>query len=378
MAQSVAYVTGFETGDASEVNSLGGSCTIQSTTKRTGGYALQVAQSSGVTIFVTGLAATQSVFHGYVRFSGTVGSGTPSFVREAPSSGTARLTLAAASTMKLTISDNGSSLGLGSVTGSTVLVANTWYCIEVALDLAAGGVVKVWIDGVSEISTTHTTNATANPIDRWQTNNGPSDGINIFLDDIRIDTGGAAQIGAGQGIARQGIPGTPTYDAWTKNGAATAALCWSDTPVNTATNCSDTSLSAFQTMLINTFANDPGIVAEGTQVIGLSDTINAVKVMLIGKSSVVAGGAGAFNIRSRVGGVDTDSAKTFTTSDAFYSTLLASIPSYTNLNAMEAGAGHGGVAATQTVEDVWVYVDYTPAAVKTSPTRGLLLMGFGH
>jgi hypothetical protein len=41
------------------------------------------------------------------------------------------------------------------VYGQTTLANNTWYTIRVAYDAAAGGVVRLWIDDVLEIDTTH-------------------------------------------------------------------------------------------------------------------------------------------------------------------------------------------------------------------------------
>ena len=351
MVQSVQYFTGFETGDASEVSAVGAGNSVQSSTVRTGGYALKAAGASAGCSLTTTLSATQLVYRGYIQLSG-VPAQTRDCFRELVGS-TPRLRLELLTTRKLTALDGGTgTLGLTGVNGTTVLNTGQWYRIEVVLDLAAGGVVQVYIDGVIEINTTHTSDVTAAPTTTVNVYGDSTNGV--FYDDIRIDTGGLNLIGAGHCAMRQGVAGTPTYDAWTKTGTTTSALAWSETPFSATKNCNDTSLSAKQTMLVALFST-------GTPAISSGATINACKIALVGKSSVTAGGAGNFDILRRVGGADTVTAATFTTADKYFQTEIFT-DTTANLDAYEVGAQHLSVAATHTVEDVWMMVDYTPVA----------------
>lgn len=161
--------------------------------------------------------------------------------------------------------------------------------------------------------------------------------------------------GPGYSIARQGVAGTPTYDAWTKNGAATAALCWSETPFSATKNCSNIGLGNAQTMLVGSF-NSAGSAPEGSGLISSIDTINAGKTAMIAKSTV----SGNLSIRRRVAGSDTDTVKAITTADAYYDDGIWT-PTFTNLTAgtTEIGAVDTVAAVTDTVEDMWLIVDYT-------------------
>lgn len=369
MAQTVVYFSGLETGDLSEVNTTSPGWSAQTGTVFTGGYSLQRAAANNSRIILNiGMAATQMATRFRWRMDAVQATTACYVVTERTTSGVGRTYISLSTGQILSFVDaSGGTLGtLNLVSQSTVLVPNRTYLVDWTLDLAAGGVMNLWLDGILEISGTHSADATGDTIDRVTcsvtagASPGPCTG-NWFYDDFRIDVGGVSRIGAGQCIARQGIAGTPTYDAWTKHGASgtNAYQDWSDTPFDTTNYCDDTSLNAYQTMVCDKFSTDPGRAVEGTQRVGAADIVNAVKVALVGNSSIVVAGAGAFNIRRRVGGTDTDSAQTFTTSDAYYQTALFT-DTAANLDVYEIGAGHGNVAATHTVRDVWMMVDYTP------------------
>lgn len=72
-----------------------------------------------------------------------------------------------------------------------------------------------------------------------------------------------------------------------------------------------------------------------------------------------AAAGSAASIRRRLGGSNTDTSITLTTSDAYYETGIFT-DNITNLNAAEIGALHGNTSLLQTVEDAWILVDYTP------------------
>lgn len=353
MAQAITYFTGFETGDSSELNTLGASSSVQNSIVRTGGYALKQAAAASIT--KVGLAATTGVIRFYL-YAPALPAAAANIVGVGKSGGTNLYTLQINTNGTLRVNDGNALMGFTGTNGTFVLPTDTaWTLVEMACDLAASGIIKVWVNGVLDINITHTSDVTATPIDNYRFL-GSANPKEVYVDDVRIDTGGLTPAGHGQCIARQGLAGTPAYDAWTKNGGATAAACWSDTPFDTTNYCDDTSLNAFQTMLVASFAASQ--TGHGTQVISTGDTINAVKAAIVGKSSLTAAGAGAANIRRRVGGVDTDTSITFTTSDAYYQTAFFT-DTVANLNAYEIGGGHGAVAATHTIRDAWLMVDYT-------------------
>lgn len=361
MAQVVRYICGFETGDGSEVSSLGANSNVQSVTVRTGAYAL-AAGPGGCTLNAVGfLASTQTVIRSYVQIPALPGANAK-IIQEAGSSGGARLILRFNSSNKLQILDNGVTLGLATTAGTASLVANQWYRIELALDLAAGGVVKAWVDGVLDISVTHTSDVSALPTSHFVLFGAAVSPGQYLHEDVRIDTGGLTPIGAGEGVIRQGVAGVPTYDTFAKVGAATAALCWSNTPVNTGTNCTSSTSAAKQTMLVEKFSITQS--GHGSQVVGASDTINACKTCVITKT--VSGDATGQILR-RVNGIDTGTLITATAADKYFDDgIWTTTPA--NLDLLEAGLIHGNNTRATTVEDVWVYVDYTPAGGSVSGT----------
>lgn len=83
------------------------------------------------------------------------------------------------------------------------------------------------------------------------------------------------------------------------------------------------------------------------------------------KADLTSGGS--MSLRRRVSAADTDQAVTLTTSDAFVQGAIFS-ETWANLIAMEIGAvkAVSYQSRTQTVEDVWLMVDYTPGSGRTT------------
>lgn len=359
MAQVVRYICGFETGDASEITVLGAGSAVQTSVVRTGAYALQVGSSFCTINALAFLAATQSVIRVYYQSPALPGAAL-NIITERPTAGGTRLFLALNASNGIQVADNGATLGLVTTAGTATFSPNQWYRIEMAFDLAAGGAIKVWVDGVLDINTTHSSDVSAATTGTYSLF-GRASPNQPFYDDIRIDTGGIAPIGAGQIIARQGLTGTPAYDTWTKTGAATAALCWSDTPFSAATNCNSAVSAAKQTMLVAPFSATQS--GHGIETIGASDTVNAVKTAMIVKT--VSGDATGQILR-RVNGVDTATTFTDTAADVYHDDgIWTTTPA--NLDLLEAGLIHGNNTRVTTVEDVWVIVDYTGAGGVTPP-----------
>lgn len=365
---TIAYFTGFETAGATEISTLAAGASIQGTTVRTGGYALKQAATLS-TITTGAFSSTQTVFRFYFRVPTLPGADTI-FFRTLPSTSRFEVDLTSGGNVKAI--DTAGLLGFSTATGTAVLAINTWYRIEVAVDLAASGVIKVWVDGVLDISTTHTTDKTANPTVGMIVV-GAANPNEYFFDDIRIDTGTLTAIGAGQCIARQPITGgTPTYDTWTKSSGTDAGALWDNTPFDTTDFCSSATAANAQTAVLSSFGSTQS--GHGTETLGSGDTINASKIALVGKTSSITTD-GADSIRRRVAAADTDVAvAVYSVSDDYRDTGIITGLTYTNLTAAstEMGAVHGTGVRTHTVEDMWWMIDYTPVAV----VGGVAVQGF--
>lgn len=352
MAQSVAWFSGFESGDFGELNSVGSGGTVQGTTTRSGAYALTLTTSGSAYFLEAGLASTQTVFRGYLNIAAVPGS-TIDVVgfRTAAAN---RLHLELKSTGIFQVREGpGTPMGLTTTSGTAVLALGQWYRIELIEDLAAGGVVKLLINGTVDIDTTHINDVTGTPTD-----NVPIFGLtgsSFYWDDLRIDTGGLTAIGAGQCIARQPLTGgTPTYNDFTKSSGSDAGALWDNTPFDTTDFCSSSTSAHVQTAVISSFSAVQ--TGHGVQIINPRDTINACKSVVVAKRAT----SGNPSIRRRIGGADTDTARAMTASDAHYddnvwTTTLAS------LNTAEIGVLKAADTNLTTVEDVWLMVDYTPS-----------------
>ncbi len=349
------WFSGLETGDFSECvgNSLG-SPSVQTSIINSGNYAAlfpSSANSAKESLTVLNLSAAYT--RAYIYVDGIVSNNT--FILSHQDSTDTQI--------EALLLNNGNQLFILDSSFSTVgtsvqsLPTNAWNLVEFKTVIGAGtGSVEVKVNGEVWISVGSLTNNAAGNVDRLFFGNlclDPSSGVNIYIDDISIDS--AVYPGPGKIIARQGTAGTPTYNSWTKNGAATAALCWSDTPFNTATNCSDNVLSDKQTMLVWPFNTTQGY--HGSETISSVDTINACKVAVIAKTAV----AGNLDILRRYNGTDTTTTVSLTTSDAYYDSGIFTT-TYTNINAAEIGGQNDLIATLVTIEDAWFMVDYTPTA----------------
>src|ERR1700730_6422761 len=241
---AVKYFTGFETGDGSELNSLGAGASVQTGTIRTGNYALS-AGTSAVSTLVAGLNLATATARFYFYNTGTPGADN-NIWRCARSDGTSLYVLRFSTNNKIKIVDGNATSGITTTEGSTVISANTCARIEGAFDVSAGGLAQIYVNGNQDINITHS-NGVSN-IDQYGVT--PS---GYYYDDILV-MAGTIPPGAGQCIARQGKSGTPTYDQWTKNGAPTAWQVWSETPFNATNNCTNAVSGNAQTMLVAPFS----------------------------------------------------------------------------------------------------------------------------
>ena len=348
------WMGGAETDSTGEVNINTGTPVISSSTVHSGGYSYET-NGSNVSFYAKhypgGTNPTSIYSRSYMNFTALPSAANViEQVVNTSSGGIATLELNTNGTLT---AKNGSSTGTVVGTSSTALSANTWYRIDFKVVVSATvGIIEVRVNGSVVISAINqNTGTTAIGSDVY----GPRlTSQDIFWDDIYEDD--SAYAPDGKVIARQPIIGTPTYNSWTKTGADPY---WADTPTNTSTYATSVNgTNVAQTKLIGSFSTTQS--GHGSEIIGIGDTVNSMYVVNYQKRG--SGGAQTYSIRVRVGGTDTDTAVTLTTSDDYYESTFSS-PTLSNLNSMEAGGVYSGSNALYTIEDLWVMVDYTPQPV---------------
>jgi hypothetical protein len=347
-------------------NGGGGTPTFQTSTVRSGVYALLTPHDGYARIHIAYASSATNVFRLYFRVTSNPTNTVPIILAANSTSSTARgwrVFLTSAGKIGWSFNNLGSNPPDG--TGADSVSLTDWNLLEVKLtrDTTVGGM-EIFLNGVQQVSdfTHSTTSGTSlttttlffgNDLDQPGTNQS---GIDIWWDDMAFATG-STYIGAGQCVAIQGKAGTPTYDAWTKNGGATSAAdAWSETPWSGTKNCSDNVVSDRQTMLLDD--------AAVTSKIPSGSVINGA--MLLAVAKIVT--SGNFKLTHRISGVDTDSAtKVLSTTDTMEpngvngDSMDVFTPSYADLTSgtMEIGAVSNSTN-TATVEDMWLMVDFTP------------------
>lgn len=367
---AVKYFTGFETGDASELQAgVGAGHSVQSTLKRTGGYAFKSSPTAPVIDnLVIGLNLSTVIVRRYLYIDHKITSG--GVTKEAPidifaTSGGSNI---AYTDLILDGADNYLLYVVNAVTSTTLgsgfaVTAGQWYRLEFKCVISATvGVLELIVDGVSAVSAS-AQNTGATNVDRVAIACYFTDGTvhaDLYTDDVLIES--ASYPGAGACLAFQGKAGAPTYNAFTKTSSQTAAQVWSETPASATNEAHSTAQNQAQTMLVASTAN-------GGATIGASDTINGAQAMIMAK--LLAGNnLRSYAVRRRTGGADTDTdiSSLLTSSDQLFKAPIFS-PSVSDLSTAEIGATRGATTANSKelqVEDAWLMVDYTPAAGRTT------------
>lgn len=229
--------------------------------------------------------------------------------------------------------------GAPNITGPTIPRDGTWHYVNIEIDPSIGGKRSLWVDGVAYGSSTLTA---AQMVDYVKVG-----GTGVYFDDVVLAFG-AGPIGDMHVLARQGTAGTPTFNAFTKTGGATAAAVLSDTPYNSSTNISSSTSSAAQTMPLASFS--PAITA--------SNTIHACKTGMI----ALRGSGTSLNlsmIRYFNSATTSDGTITPTTSAAYYETIPY-VTTLTDLTGAEVGVSRGASTQSTTIYDMWLSCVYTP------------------
>lgn len=334
-------LTGFETGDNSE-GTLAGTASIQSTTVRTGAYALQCNPTTtgtgsytlqGITA-ATGLTGTFSAAtlysRFYFRFATAPASGDEEIFVARGTAGAQKLSLRLTSALKLAAYDTTPTI---ISTGATVLSANTWYRIEVQ----SGTGTAAWavkIDGNAEINATTAQGATNHGsigLGKRTDRNGQT--VNFFFDDVLLSD--SALPGAGEcHVMTPNAAGNA--QTWTRGGPDSGAN-WDQVdevpPVSTDYLVSTLSIGDAETEGMNSATYS-----------GISGTIASAKPLIraIRDSSV----NGAITMRARAGSTNSDAASNaaITTANQTVAQILDTNPATSlawtagGLDGLEVGA----------------------------------------
>ena len=359
---AITKIVGFETGDFSQIAAASGTGSIQSTIKRTGSYALKINPSTSSTSYSQLDIGSQFAARFYF-YAASIPAAAELCFEVNTDTVNILVLLHASGDNRLEARRGGVSKGF-----SAAISAGTWYRIDVK---ASSGAWAISLDG-TEFATDNQV-ASAFGLRLGKTADTNSQSVEFYYDDVLANNlASAYPLGAGQSIARQPGPGlgTPTYNAWTKSTGTDAGAVWDNTPFTTGDYCSVATSAAAQTSFVSPFS-------AGTNAIGASDTINACQVALIAKTSATSSNGTNLNIRRRVNSADTGVLLVLTTSDAYYQETTLWTATRAQLDAMEAGAYTTLATRVRTVEDVWVFVDYTPPAGPTSHATSGALVGAG-
>lgn len=169
--------------DVNQIKFLGSGCTIQTTHPGKNGFSLKQGGVADSTL-INGLSFTQGSLRVRVFIPATVTNQT--FLIENASS---RLECRINNGFVGVIDASpGATLGLTPTNGTIPITAGTYFRLELVYDLAAGGVVKTWINGVPDINITHTSDVSATPTDSWRTF-APASPNEWYFADVEIDAG---------------------------------------------------------------------------------------------------------------------------------------------------------------------------------------------
>jgi len=286
---AITNICGFETGafgNDNEATSVDAGATIQTTTKRTGTYALKSNP-------VTTASANTAIDCGYGAGGGETGNIPTLYSRfylniaALPSaSEIIFVTVGVDGVRKFAIrlDENGKLSAWGDLNsdtllggpGSTVLSTGTWYRLEAKVETGASVAWEVLINGTSELSGTganlSTSNHRAIGLGKAQNKNGS--GYECYFDDFACSD--SAYPGAGEcKVINPNANGN--YTAWT--GVFTDV----DDLVSQAGNDGDTTKWTESTNL-----NAETAALESSATAGISGTINAVKTITVVKKTAAA------------------------------------------------------------------------------------------
>jgi hypothetical protein len=358
---SVLNFTGFETGNAAECNALTGTASVQSTTKRTGGYALQVNPTTSGTGYArltqhSGTGSFSNFNHAslWVRFYVRIGTLPASDSEEFfcfTNSITYKLSGRVHSDGSVSLWDTAGSQLAATAAGK--VTTGQWYRIEVLCGTGATANYELKIDGTSVLSGTgdlFTSNSQYVRLGKFTNRNSQT--VDFYYDDVRIDDAGFP--GAGQ-VEMMLPDGAGNYTAFTGTYA----------DVDDVPHDSDTSY-----LTSSTSGDAETVTLESAATAGVSGTINSVKAVAIVRDE---GGASAIQLRLRSGSTDSDTTNndpgsSYTARCNVFDTDPADSSAWTTakLDALEVGVENNANVAIRCTAS-YVMVDFTPAGGSTMP-----------
>ena len=299
---AILNFTGFELGSTAdqvlnEFDNSGGTWSIQSTTKRTGTYALRANPTTTAVGYVqirshaaTGLKGAFSAANLFITFYFRYATKPAATSEEIflANNGTDLLAIRIDSEGKLSLYNATTQIGS---TGTTVLSANTWYRIELNLNDTAN-TQELKIDGTVEISGTGTTAASWTSFRLGKATNRNGQTVDFFYDDVCVSD--SAYPGAG--VARLAIPiGAGAAAGWTNGTGTTFAEVDEIAPESDGADATYIQASATQDNQDHTFD------MQTWATIGGVGTIKAVKTMVIAKTGSVSN-TSTVGLRSLING----------------------------------------------------------------------------
>jgi hypothetical protein len=391
---AVVYFTGFETGDASEVVSLGASSSVQGGTVLSGAYSLK--QASASTSLFAGLTGATQIG---IRQRFQIHTAAVLYLAQFFNPGTATVFGNVGTQADGILAWNPSSTpdfcgqSISNSVGTTPVSLDTPHLLYLVVDLAAGGALQVWLDGSLEIDTTHPTVCTQSAISYLVSGRAAPD--ELYYDDVLIQTGDTTQPPLGQVIARQGTEGTPTYTGGTKASCTCAsaagetcigtcannsACCdWSQTPVGTTENVTVTGTSSVagkQSVLVASFAATQ--TGHGSETLDTANgTVNACQTLTIAKrgsgsapsNTCMGASTDLYCLIRRLNGADSWTGMALTTGDLAYNDCCWTPGANSYLTSAEMGIAHGvGTGRVITAEDLWMMCDYANTTTTTTTT----------
>lgn len=382
------FNTGFEMGAMIELDSNNGTASIQSTTVRTGTYALRVNPTTTAVGSVTlagiaagGASTGYSAATTYIRF----------YFRYAtkPSSGDEeiyRTRAGAALKFQLRLNSSGNlvayqqdltSLG----TGSTALSADTWYRIEVRVGtaVAGSGVWEVKLDGTSELSgsTADLLNSNNTRCELGKDVNYNGNTVDFYYDDAIISN--SAFPGAGECKVLY-ADANGNYQTWSIGAGSGNHY----EVVDEVPHDSDTSY-LLSSNVVGEAETEALISAETA---GISGTVNTVRAVCMFKRDGASNGS--VRVRLRSGSTDSTNGTNSSVAASYsdFSRILDTDPATSSawtvsaLNSIEVGAVEQQASTLMTrMTAAYAMVDYAPSAAEPTvmtPIPTFLLMGVGQ
>lgn len=380
-----SYICGFEMGSLGEIFSTTGAVSIQSTTKRTGSYALEVhtSNNTGSVTFESRFAggSFRSIFQS-VRFY--------LYVATNPFGGTVYVLGNPSSTQDVLIFDANGFLepSPGTCVTKPSVTSNVWHSIAVQnVDSTH------WhfsIDGVDSTCTGNIGSGVASSSATLGLFGSNTTG-DVFFDDVMFDDG-STTIGAGQSILVKPTTDPASLNSWTGGAGGTTNL-WD--AVNNVPPVGVIDSSATNTSQIRNAASGGSLnyvattQSYQTAGVGASDTINGVMAITNDCFTATTGNPKSGGVWIASNPAQTAPGNTFDYGDSS-STVCGTFPTgwTTHTSAVSTSGVTIGSTATVGIQKttsttrvvdadiLGIYVDYTPAAVGGGVKR-LPVLGIG-